>query len=64
MSRGAPNWFKNVSTYCGKVIEYWTKNSLNSFKSKQKVIGEFGPNLVLLEIPWWIRFIEGELGKF
>jgi hypothetical protein len=49
MSRGvASSWFHNVLTYNGEVIAHWKKNHLNSFKSKLKIIWEFGQAIGIL----------------
>ncbi len=46
ISKLALSWFHNVLTFGVKVIEYWTKHFIEkSFKSKQKVIREFGLTL-------------------
>ncbi len=42
MSRGALNWFHNVSTYSEKIIEYNKFFTKKSFKSKLKVMWKFG----------------------
>ncbi len=38
-------------TYGGKIVEYWTKFHENSFKSKVKIIGEFGCTLDIVRKP-------------
>jgi len=35
MTRCAPSWFHNVSTYCGEVIEDWKKNSLKFYLNQK-----------------------------
>jgi hypothetical protein len=51
MSKGAHSPFHNISTYSGEVIEYWKIFfTENLFKSKLKIIGEFGHS-VFLESP-------------
>jgi len=55
MSKGAPSWFQNVSTYVGeKLFEYWTIFCIeNSFKSKLKIIKEFDLTLDgIVGKPW------------
>jgi hypothetical protein len=43
MSRGASSWFHNVSTYGGKILNIEQFFSIdNSFKSKLKIMREFG----------------------
>jgi hypothetical protein len=45
-SKGAQIWFRNVWTYSGKVIEYWTKFSLKIHSNQNyKIIMEFGHSL-------------------
>ncbi len=42
LSRGALNWFHNVSTYSEKIIEYNKFFTKESFKSKLKFMWKFG----------------------
>jgi hypothetical protein len=51
MSRGALSWFHNGVTYGGEAIEYWIIFIENSFKSKLKIIGEFGCPLDIVGKP-------------
>jgi len=55
MSRGALSSFYNVSTYNGKVIEYSIFFHYFSFKSKVKIIREFGHTLGILGKPFVSR---------
>ncbi len=62
MSRGALSWFHNGLTYGGQVIEYWIIFIEKLFKSKLKIIGEFGCPLDIVD--QWVRFNEGDLEIF
>ncbi len=51
MSKGAWSCFHNVSCYNGKVLDIKQVYPLNSFKSKLKIIGEFGHLLHIVGNP-------------
>jgi hypothetical protein len=61
MGTKIPSWFYNVSTYDGKVIEYWTFLKLKIHLNKNyKLQFNLDMILVLLESPWWVGFNEGD----